>query len=445
MFDSADSRGASPEVADSRGAESGGAGSGGAGSWGADTGGAASPSGGGVQLRHWVVRRGRVPGAWSTGAGGAGGAGAAGAGGARAAGAGDIGAAGVGGARAGGAGGARAAGAGGAGVAGAGGAGAGGTKGPRDAIAGGAGGTGAACDGGTRAAGAGATDGTGTAPHRPFFYPQPQSSLSPPNSALHQVFSVPSSCGLTPPLLYLALDQSQPLLLPGSPLPAPSPYPAQTSSLAERCEPESRPASPVRTVSRAHHYCPPPVPATHDMALRPSSVPQHVALPSPQASSLPDVPDPGSNLALAVSPSVTRLLATIVTDPSFESTIAFALVTEQVDSVATRRLDYVESLFLAVVLPRFASMLLCPEGDPDALDIPTPCSYAEAIMGEYSSQWQTAMDAEMASWKSTGTYVDEVPPPGANIVNGMWIFRVKRPPGSPPAFKVCYVAPGFRQ
>ncbi|CAI7845056.1 unnamed protein product, partial [Closterium sp. NIES-54] len=27
-----------------------------------------------------------------------------------------------------------------------------------------------------------------------------------------------------------------------------------------------------------------------------------------------------------------------------------------------------------------------------------------------------AMDAEMASWKSTGTYVDEVPPPGANIV-----------------------------
>ncbi|CAI6002425.1 unnamed protein product [Closterium sp. NIES-65] len=27
---------------------------------------------------------------------------------------------------------------------------------------------------------------------------------------------------------------------------------------------------------------------------------------------------------------------------------------------------------------------------------------------------------EMASWKSTGTYIDEVPPPGANIVSGMW-------------------------
>ncbi|CAI7852704.1 unnamed protein product [Closterium sp. NIES-54] len=55
------------------------------------------------------------------------------------------------------------------------------------------------------------------------------------------------------------------------------------------------------------------------------------------------------------------------------------------------------------------------------------------------------MDAEMASWKSTGTYVDEVPPPGANIVSGIWIFRVKRPPGSPPVFKARYVAQGFSQ
>ncbi|CAI7894094.1 unnamed protein product [Closterium sp. NIES-54] len=90
-------------------------------------------------------------------------------------------------------------------------------------------------------------------------------------------------------------------------------------------------------------------------------------------------------------------------------------------------------------------MLLCPEGDPNALDIPTPCSYAEAIAGEYSSQWQIAMDAEMASWMSIGTYVDEVPPPGANMVDGMWIIRVKRPAGSPHAFKARYVARGFTQ
>ncbi|CAI7762362.1 unnamed protein product [Closterium sp. NIES-54] len=46
---------------------------------------------------------------------------------------------------------------------------------------------------------------------------------------------------------------------------------------------------------------------------------------------------------------------------------------------------------------------------------------------------------------STGTYIDEVPPPGANIVSGMWIFRVKWPPGSPPVFKARYVARGFCQ
>ncbi|CAI7874295.1 unnamed protein product [Closterium sp. NIES-53] len=212
------------------------------------------------------------------------------------------------------------------------------------------------------------------------------------------------------------------------------------------------------------------------MALRPSSVPQHVVLPEPPTSSLPHVPDPESNLARATSPTVTRLLATVDTDPDLESTAAFALVTELVDFAGRSCLDYVASLVtesesvcppsvggelalgsdvledrqfeldcLAAALPRLASMLLCPEGDPDALDIPTPRSYAEAIAGEYSSQWQTAMDAEMASLKSTGTYIDEVPPPWANIVDGMWIFIVKRPPGSPPAFKACYVARGFSQ
>ncbi|CAI7868475.1 unnamed protein product [Closterium sp. NIES-53] len=55
------------------------------------------------------------------------------------------------------------------------------------------------------------------------------------------------------------------------------------------------------------------------------------------------------------------------------------------------------------------------------------------------------MDAEMASLKSTRTYIDALPPSGANIVDGMWILRVKRQPGSPRAFKERYVARGFNQ
>ncbi|CAI7907634.1 unnamed protein product [Closterium sp. NIES-54] len=82
----------------------------------------------------------------------------------------------------------------------------------------------------------------------------------------------------------------------------------------------------------------------HTITLRPSSLPQRVALPSPPASSLLHAPDPESDLARAASPSVTCLLATVVTDPSFESIAVFVLVIELVDFVATRRLDYAASL-----------------------------------------------------------------------------------------------------
>ncbi|CAI7820438.1 unnamed protein product [Closterium sp. NIES-54] len=212
------------------------------------------------------------------------------------------------------------------------------------------------------------------------------------------------------------------------------------------------------------------------MTLRPSTAPLRVPLPSPPASSLPVLADPASDSLRAASPPVARLLSTVVTGPSFESTAASALAAELVDFAARCCLDYTASLVaesasvcppsvggecalstdvledrqeefqcFADALPHLVSTLNAPERDPDAPDIPTPRSYTEAIEGPYSSQWQSAMDAEMASWKSTGTYVDEVPPPGANIVSGMWIFRVKRPPGSPPVFKARYVARGFSQ
>ncbi|CAI7815326.1 unnamed protein product [Closterium sp. NIES-53] len=185
------------------------------------------------------------------------------------------------------------------------------------------------------------------------------------------------------------------------------------------------------------------------MALRPSSLPLRVPLPAPPESSLPEAPDPASDRARAASPTVSRLLATAVTDPSFESAAACALVAELLDFAAACRLDYASALedfeCLAAAVPRFASLLLAPEGDLDAPDIPTPRSYAEAITGPYSSKWQAAMDVELASWKSTGTYVNEVPPSRANIVDGMWIFKVKRPPSSLPAFKARYVSRGFSQ
>ncbi|CAI7930797.1 unnamed protein product [Closterium sp. NIES-54] len=315
----------------------------------------------------------------------------------------------------------------------------------------------------------GVSAGSGVAARqRPYFVP-----------LLQQVLGLPPSLGPPPPLECSQPVQSRLQLQPASTLPAPSPYTGPTGGLAERREPASRPVSPVRpacTSGCGSRQRPPPVPGTHRMSLRPSTAPLRAPLPSPPESSLPALPDPESDSLRAASPTVTRLLATVVTDPSFESIAASALVAELVDFAARSRLDYATSLVaesesvcppsvggecalgtdvledrqeefqcLAAASPHLVSVLLTPEGDPDALDIPTPHSYAEAIEGPYSSQWQAAMDAEMASWKSTGTYVDAVPPPGANIVSGTWIFRVKRPPGSPPVFKARYVARGFSQ
>ncbi|CAI7881955.1 unnamed protein product, partial [Closterium sp. NIES-54] len=346
--------------------------------------------------------------------------------------------------------------AGGVGGAGAGNIGAGGTGGG-GARAGGPGPGGARARGaGAGGAGAGGTGAGGTVQRRPFFVPPQPSSLPPPDSVLRKVLSLPSSTGLTPPLLCPPPDQSQPQLRLDSPLPAPSPYAEQTDSPSECREPASRPALPVRAGRRIPRPRPRSVPGTHVIALRPSFVPLRVPLSSPPASSLPGVPDPEFDLARAASPTVPRLLATFVTEPLFESTAASALVAELVDFAATCCLDYAASLVaesksdcplsvrgecalgtdvlkdrqedfecLAAAVPHLVAMLLAPKGDPDAPDIPTTRSYAEEIMGPYSSQWQTAMDAEMTSWKSTGTYDDAIPPSGANI--GVDFFQTFSP------------------
>ncbi|CAI7831555.1 unnamed protein product [Closterium sp. NIES-53] len=273
---------------------------------------------------------------------------------------------------------------------------------------------------------------------------------------LQQVLGSPPSPGPPPPSLSPPPVPSPSQLQPASPLPGPSPYSGPTRGLTERREPESRPlspasrsTSPVRSVRAGRVSRPrlPPVPGTHSMTLRPFTAPQRVPRPSPPASSLRDGPDLESDSLRAASPTATRFLATAVTDPLFESSALVAELVEGECSLGTDVLEDRQEEFkcFPASVPHLVSMLLTPEGDPDALDIPTPRCYAEAIEGPYSSQWQAAMDAEMASRKSTGTYVDEVPPPGANIVSGMWIFRVKQPPSSPPAFKARYVARGFSQ
>ncbi|CAI7845259.1 unnamed protein product, partial [Closterium sp. NIES-53] len=152
-----------------------------------------------------------------------------------------------------------------------------------------------------------------------------------------------------------------------------------------------------------------------------------------------------------------RLLATDVTDPSFESAAASALVTELVAFAAHYRLDYAASLVdesasvcppsvggecalgtdvledrqedlecLAAAAPHLVSMLLAPERDPDAPDIPTR---ALTLRRSRVSTPLSGRQPWMQRWH-----------PGSPQVP-----TVKRPPGSPPVFKARYVARGFSQ
>ncbi|CAI7811230.1 unnamed protein product [Closterium sp. NIES-54] len=266
----AESGGAEPGGAESEGAEPGGAEPGSAEPGGEEPGGAGSarvasrtassrrellsPQ----ELREWFARR------WSRAAGAGGTPGAAGTGGAAAAaGVGPAGASGAAGAgaawgvgagvvpagdTAGAAGGTGAAGPAGVGAAGASGApGAGAAEG---VSVGGSPDAGSSAGAGVGAVGAGgaagtsaAAGGTGAVPAgsgdparpRPYFVP-----------LLEQVLGLPPSSGPAPSLECPQPVQSQSLLQPVSPLPAPSPYTGRTGGLAERREPASRPASPVR-------------------------------------------------------------------------------------------------------------------------------------------------------------------------------------------------------
>ncbi|CAI7829091.1 unnamed protein product, partial [Closterium sp. NIES-53] len=362
----AGSGGAEPGVAEPEGAETEGAEPGGAGSEGAESGGAeprgTASSGGSVgasprpsplpeplspqQLRKWFFSV-HTPSEWSC-------ATAAGPGGARTKGTGAAGTGGVGGARA---------------------------RDPTQPGAAGAGGAGTVCAGagGTGAGGAG-PGGTGVVDPRAggaggTVRPRPRSRL----------YSQPPHC------LLLLLTLSTPAVLQSVVslrLVLPPLFALVVAFLVR-----------VLLLSPAHtlwHFV----------------LPLRVPLPPPLESSLPTIPDRESDRARAASPTVSRLLATVVTDPSFESTAASALIAELVDFAATCRLDYATALVaesesaspssvggecalgtdvledrqedfecLAAAVPRFASMLLAPEGDPDAPDIPTPRSYAEAITG----------------------------------------------------------------
>ncbi|CAI7856121.1 unnamed protein product [Closterium sp. NIES-54] len=265
------------------------------------------------------------------------------------------------------------------------------------------------------------------------------------------------------------LPDPAPAHLVRGPLPSPPVPPAQSLSSSQwtRRSPLRRAVSPEPHQSRYH------ADGLFHLVLC-SRVPSPLVLPQPPESSLTVLHDPLSDYLRASRPVVSRVLSVLFTHPTAPLSSVSALVITVASFASSHRLDYAAHLvsgparspssggahvfplevledrhfelgFLAAAVPHLCAMLLAPEGDPDALDIPIPCTHAKAVSGPSTSYWIAAEEAEMASYRSTGTYIDAVPPPGANFVSGMWLYKVKRPLGAPPVFKAHYVARGFSQ
>ncbi|CAI7841647.1 unnamed protein product [Closterium sp. NIES-54] len=281
--------------------------------------------------------------------------------------------------------------------------------------------------------------------------PQQQQQPPPPPVSGLRTLGLPSPSPTSPP----SPPVSGPPLPPLDPSPAvfPPPLPPLSPPLSHTCSsrrsPCARPSSPLpftnlRTAlfrSSPPRLSPSVLPSPPDLALT-ASLSTHV-----------------TDYYRTYRPVLSRALASLVTDPHASLSSVSALTAAATEFASTRCLDYATSLvaapptsplavggesalgcdaleerqfeleFLAAASPHLCAMLLAPEGDPDAFDIPTPRTYAKAVSRPWASQWRGAMDSEMASYRSTGTYVDEVPPLGANVVDGMWIFkwRLRRP------------------
>ncbi|CAI7751758.1 unnamed protein product [Closterium sp. NIES-53] len=206
----------------------------------------------------------------------------------------------------------------------------------------------------------------------------------------------------------------------------PSSPPVHSQSPTTRCPPCARPSSPLADLRTILFHSPP-------RRSPPRRSPPVSILPSPPQSSLIVSSHPITDYYRAARPVVSLILASLVTDPRVSPSSVSALTAAVADFASTCRLDYAtrvvaapppcplsvegesslgcdvledrqfELKFLAVTSPSICAMLLSLEGDPDALDISTPRTYR--------------------------TYVDAFPPPMANVVDGMWLFKPHSPPG----------------
>ncbi|CAI7891220.1 unnamed protein product [Closterium sp. NIES-54] len=147
-----------------------------------------------------------------------------------------------------------------------------------------------------------------------------------------------------------------------------------------------------------------------------SRAPPPPVLPQLPESSLTVFHDPLSDYLRASRLVISRVLSALVTHPTAPLSSVSALVTTVAGFASSHRLDYTAHLVSGLARSSFS------RGAPVF-----PLEVLEDRQFEL------------------GTYDDAVPPPGASVVSGMWLYKVKRSPGAPPVFKARYVVRGFSQ
>ncbi|CAI7809135.1 unnamed protein product [Closterium sp. NIES-54] len=199
----------------------------------------------------------------------------------------------------------------------------------------------------------------------------------------------------------LLQQQQQQQSPPLQPLCPPSSPPVVTHNWTIHCLARARPSSPFddlyTVLLRSSPRCSPPL---------------SILLSPPESSLTASTSTPIIDYYRATRPVVIRVLASLVTDPRASLPSISALTAAVTDFAATRRFDYAtrvvlarplsaggesalgcdviedrqfELEFLAAASPHMYAMMLCPEGDPAALDIPTPRTYHEAVSRKRAS------------------------------------------------------------
>jgi hypothetical protein len=78
--------------------------------------------------------------------------------------------------------------------------------------------------------------------------------------------------------------------------------------------------------------------------------------------------------------------------------------------------------------------------------IAEPATFREAVQGENAELWKTASDEEMASILQNDTWEVVQKPPGANVIDVKWVYKVKySTSGQVQRFKARLVAKGYKQ